>query len=70
LVRRAGEDARLATKAHRRSGKEAGRGNGGRDRSKSGESGGMGKTGCKISVYIGIQTHRKLDNDTLNMYYG
>ncbi len=28
------------------------------------------RIGCKISIYIGIQTHRKLDNDTLNMYYG
>jgi hypothetical protein len=26
--------------------------------------------GCKGILYIGIQTHKKLDNDTLNMYYG
>jgi len=27
------------------------------------------RTYCKAIIYIGIQTHRKLDNNTLNMYY-
>jgi len=65
-----GEASRIATKAQKHSGKDAKTPQARKHGLRSTIGRVFARLDCKAIIFIGIQTHRKLDNDTLNVYYG